>query len=52
MWDYDEGNGNYDVETGSDHERWRDERIREEDRIRRENATEEELKDPYFDVPF
>lgn len=52
MWDSDEGNGNYDVVTRADRERWEDERLLEQDRIRRENATEEELADPYFDVPF
>lgn len=52
MWDYDDGNGNYDVPTHADRERWEDEELRKQDRIRRENATEEELNDPYFDVPY
>jgi len=52
MLEFDDGNGVYDVVTRADYERWENEALLEEERIRRENATPEELADPYFDVPY
>lgn len=52
FFDYDDSNGNYDLPTSADYERWEDERLLREDRLRRDNATAEEREDPYFDVPY
>jgi len=52
FFDYDDGNGVYDVETRADHERWEDNYLQEQRRLRYENATPEERKDPYFDMPY
>jgi hypothetical protein len=52
LFDLDYGNGIYDVANRQDFERWDNQMRMESDRERRKNATEEELKDPLFDVPY
>ena len=52
IFDYDDGNGVYDVETRADHERWEQEYLREQRRLRLEQASPEEREDPLFDVPY
>ena len=52
LFDYDNSNGVYDVETRADHECQENEYLQEQRRLRFENATPEEREDPFFDVPY
>lgn len=51
-FDYDNGNGVYDVVSQEDLRRWKDQKRKDYDRERRENATKQELADPLFEVPY
>jgi hypothetical protein len=54
MFDCDDGNGNYDVVTSMDRERWEEEIFEDEIRLARERAEErgEEFIDPRNQVPY
>ena len=54
MFTYDNGNGNYDVVTAADRERWEDEAWEKKIQIQRERAEErgEEFIDPRSEVPY
>ena len=53
-FEFDDGNGNYDVPTYDDYERWEDERRdwEQERQDRWEQATEEERQDGSWDCPY
>jgi hypothetical protein len=51
-FDYDARNGQHDVVTQEDCERWLDLKRKEQDRQKKAGMTEEELADPLFDVPY
>ena len=51
-FDYDNGNGAYDVATRDDHERWADQKRKELVRKRYEETTGAELAGPLFEVPY
>lgn len=54
FFDFDDGNGNYDVPTRADYERWQEEGrdYQEERRQRLEEASEEERESGAWDCPY
>jgi hypothetical protein len=52
FFDYDIGNGIYDVVSQEDRERWLDQKQKEQDRQKKAGMTEEELANPFLDVPY
>jgi len=52
IFDFDNGNGIYDVVTRKDYEKWQEEKQKEADNKNRDKATEEDNKKPYSAVPF
>ncbi len=54
IFDYDDGNGNYDVPSKSDYERWQEEKrdYQEERQQRWDDASEEERENGLWDCPY
>ncbi len=52
MFRYDDGNGNYDVVTAADLERWQDEEYQRRRQQDKESLSEEEFNEKYNRCPY